>query len=280
MGKRHSYPGPLSSQPDYRTLTMNRTRRMNPFSLEDKNIIVTGASSGIGRQCAVQCSQAGARIILAGRDEGRLNETLGLMDGGREHIPVLFDLLDHTQAERAVKKAAAEAGPVDGVVHCAGISATLPFHMTTPGKLEHYFRINVGGALLLSQLVVKRSVFSGQGGSVVFISSVMGSAGESGKSLYSMTKGALLAASRSLAVEFAPRRIRFNCISPGVVRTPMSESALYSKDEESLSRIRSLHPLGLGHPEDVAGACIYLLSDAAKWVTGINLVVDGGYLAR
>jgi NAD(P)-dependent dehydrogenase (short-subunit alcohol dehydrogenase family) len=108
----------------------------------------------------------------------------------------------------------------------------------------------------------------------------MGVAGENGKTLYSMTKGALIAAVKSMSIELAPRKIRVNCISPGVVETPMSKSAVYSKDEDSLNRTKSLHPLGIGHPEDVANACIFLLSDASKWITGTNLVIDGGYLAR
>ena len=108
----------------------------------------------------------------------------------------------------------------------------------------------------------------------------MGSVGEVGKTLYSMTKGALLSASRSLALELAPKKIRVNCISPGVVDTPMSQSAVYSQSEESLNRIRSLHPLGLGRVEDVAHACVFLLSDEARWITGTNLFVDGGYTAR
>jgi len=146
--------------------------------------------------------------------------------------------------------------------------------------MEEFFRTNVIGAINLTKHAVKSAHFSETGGSVVFISSVMGVAGENGKTLYSMTKGALIAAVRSMAVELAPRKVRVNTVSPGVVESPMSRSAVYSKDEESLNRIRSLHPLGLGKPEDVANACLFLLSDEARWITGTNLVVDGGYLAR
>ncbi len=108
----------------------------------------------------------------------------------------------------------------------------------------------------------------------------MGMVGESGKTLYSLTKGALISGVRSMALELAPKKIRVNTVSPGVVETPMSSKAVYSQNEESLNRIKDLHPLGLGNSVDVANACIYLLSDAAKWVTGTNLIVDGGYTAR
>ena len=110
--------------------------------------------------------------------------------------------------------------------------------------------------------------------------SVMGIVGEVAKSLYSMTKGALIAGSRSLAIELADRKIRVNCISPGVVVTPMTQKAVYSRDDESMKKVTELHPLGLGTPEDVANACIYLLSDASRWISGTNLIADGGYTAR
>jgi NAD(P)-dependent dehydrogenase (short-subunit alcohol dehydrogenase family) len=140
--------------------------------------------------------------------------------------------------------------------------------------------VNVYGAMNVTRLLTRRQNISPQGGSIIFISSIMGVAGENGKSLYSMTKGALIAGTRSLAIELAPRKIRVNCISPGVVETPMSNSAIYSQHAESLDKIRNLHPLGLGSPTDVANACTFLLSDASKWITGINLIIDGGYTAR
>jgi NAD(P)-dependent dehydrogenase (short-subunit alcohol dehydrogenase family) len=146
--------------------------------------------------------------------------------------------------------------------------------------MEQFFQTNVISAVSLTKQVVKISQFSEEGGSIVFISSVMGIAGEKGKALYSMTKGALIAAVRSLAIELAPRKIRVNSISPGVVETPMSKNAIYSRNEESLNKIRTLHPLGLGQPEDIANACVFLLSNASRWITGTNLVADGGYLAR
>ena len=138
----------------------------------------------------------------------------------------------------------------------------------------------MGAANNLAWVLTKPAHMAEEGGSLVFITSVMATVGESGKSLYALTKGAVLAAAKSLAIELAPKNIRVNCVSPGVVVSPMSQKSFYSQGEETLNHIKSLHPLGLGTPEDVAAACVYLLSDAARWVTGSNLVVDGGYSAR
>jgi NAD(P)-dependent dehydrogenase (short-subunit alcohol dehydrogenase family) len=252
----------------------------NPFSLDDKLILVTGASSGIGRQCAVMCSYMGARVILFGRDPARLDTTCQMRNEPERHIIYAVDLVDYRKVEDIIPVLVSERGKIDGLINCAGISTTLPLNLSTPEKMEHFFKTNVIGPMNLTRLVVKPSHFSNNGGSVIFISSVMGIVGESGKVLYSMTKGALVASAKSLAVELSGRNIRVNSISPGVVESPMSQRAVYSKDQESRNMIIRLHPLGLGKSEDIANACVFLLSDSGKWITGTNLIVDGGYLAR
>ena len=252
----------------------------SPFSLEKKLIIVTGASSGIGRQCAISCSKLGAKIALLGRDRTRLEETLGQMEEPGIHMIFAIDLLEYNRVNEIVSEIVENMGRVDGLINCAGVSITLPLNSISPQKMEHFFQTNVISAVNLTRQVLKSSYFSEAGGSVIFISSVMGVAGENGKSLYSMTKGALIAAVRSMAIELSSRKIRINAISPGVVETPMSKNAIYSRSEETFNKVLSLHPLGIGQPEDVANACIFLLSDAAKWITGTNLIVDGGYLAK
>lgn len=254
--------------------------QFNPFTLDRKSIIITGASSGIGRQCAVSCSRSGGRIILMGRNMERLKDTLRLMERKEDHVIISIDLTDFEKVEYIVRELVDKEGKIDGLVNCAGVSATLPLNMVRPDKLNDFFRTNVQSAINLTRIVTRQSHFSEAGGSIIFISSVMAEVGESGKSMYSMTKGALTAGSRSLAIELAPRKIRINCISPGVVETPMSKNAVYSQTEESMNKIKELHPLGLGHPEDIAYACIYLLSDASRWITGTNLIADGGYTAR
>jgi NAD(P)-dependent dehydrogenase (short-subunit alcohol dehydrogenase family) len=252
----------------------------NPFSLNGKLILVTGASSGIGRQCAIFCSQMGATVVLFGRNQERLKETLRLMEEPDKHVIYSIDLLEYEKISVIVKEIVSQKGRIDGLINCAGISSTLPLNAVSPEKMEHFFQTNVIGGINLTKQVAKRPHISENGGSIIFISSVMGVTGESGKILYSMTKGALNSAVRSMSVELASRKIRINSISPGVVESPMSKSAVYSKDEESRSKIQSLHPLGLGSAKDIANACIFLLSDAARWITGTNLIVDGGYLAK
>lgn len=252
----------------------------NPFSLSGKVIVITGASSGIGRQCAVTCNSFGASVILFGRNIDRLNETRNLLPAKKKSMTISIDLTEFDKIDNIIGGVIKEKGKIDGLINCAGISTTIPFNMVKKEKLEEFLKVNVEAPANLTRIVVKNNHFSENGGSVIFISSVMSEAGEIGKSLYSMTKGALVALARSLSLELAPRKIRVNCISPGVVETPMSKNAIYSRNEESLNRIKALHPLGLGNPSDVAYACVYLLSDASRWVTGTNMIVDGGYLAR
>lgn len=251
-----------------------------PFSLLDKTILVTGASSGIGRQCAITCSEMGATVVILGRDQERLDETLSAMQEPARHLSYAIDLLEYDKVESIVKDVVVIKGKIHGLINCAGISTTMPLKLLKNDKIEKYFQTNVYSAINLTRIFTKRAHVADTGASVIFISSVMGAVGEVGKSLYGMTKGALLAATKSLALELAPKIIRVNCISPGVVVTPMSGNAVYSKDEESLNRIKSYHPLGLGKVEDVASSCVFLLSDEARWITGTNLFVDGGYTAR
>ena len=251
----------------------------NPFSLENKVVVVTGASSGIGRQCAISCSEMGAKIVLIARNKERLKETLSLMRG-EGHLIVPFDLTNYEDIKVCVKDIVAHCGRINGVLNCAGISTTLPLKLIDREQLDTFFHTNVCSAIELSREVCRVSNVSKEGASIVFFSSVMGCVGESGKSLYSMTKGALISAARSLACEFAHRNIRFNSITPGAILTPINENLPHMKDAELRKKLEDKHLLGLGSTEDIANACIYLLSDASKWVTGSNLVVDGGYTAK
>lgn len=253
---------------------------MNPFSLNDKLVCITGASSGIGRQCAISCSRMGATVVLIARNEQRLSETLLSMENADKHIIVPIDLTEYAQVESAVKDIVNKVGRINGVLHCAGISTTLPLKLVTNEKLEDFFKVNVFSAYNLTREICKMGHFSKDGGSIVFFSSVMGRVGESGKSLYGMTKGALASGARSLACELARKKIRVNTIAPGVVITPINRDLPHIADPERRAVLEQQHLLGLGKTEDIANACIYLLSDASRWVTGIDLCVDGGYTAR
>lgn len=251
----------------------------NPFTLENKTILVTGASSGIGRQCAIDCSKMGAKVVLLARNEGRLNETLSLMEG-ECHLTVVKDLTDFESIPLLVKDIVGKMGPLDGALHCAGISNTEPLKLVGVERLEEFFRANVFGAIELTREICKLKNVNKNGASIVFFSSVMGVVGESCKSAYSLTKGALISGMRSLAVEYAKKKIRFNCVSPGVIETPINAKQSYMKDPELRAQFEAKHLLGIGQCTDISNACIYLLSDASRWVTGHNLIVDGGYTSR
>jgi NAD(P)-dependent dehydrogenase (short-subunit alcohol dehydrogenase family) len=252
----------------------------NPmFSLKGKRILITGASSGIGRQCAIRCADAGAELLLLGRDEARLQETLGMLRRGSVAQLLSCDLTEGIP-EALLNAYVKDNGTIDGLVHAVGISTTLPLKMVTEQKLEHFYKTNISPAVLLTKWISKRGVRSDSGTSVVWFSSVMGLVGESGKALYALTKGALISGAKSLAIELAPYKIRVNCVAPGVVATPMTINAVYNQTEETKAKIESLHPLGIGHPDDVAYTVCFLLSDAARWITGTVIPVDGGYTAR
>lgn len=248
----------------------------NPFSLEEKTIVVTGASSGIGQQVAITCSRMGAKIALLGRNVERLEQTMSQMEGDG-HYMVSYDLTDLDHHKELVANIVDRLGPIDGLVNCAGISTVLPFKLVTPEKVEEFFKTNVFATVELTRQVLSMKNVSKQGASVIFFSSIMGCVGENAKSLYSLTKGALVSGCRSLAVEYAPKSIRVNVISPGVVETAINRNQPYLADPEKRKATEAKHPLGLGTTDDIANACVFLLSDASRWITGQNLVVDGGY---
>lgn len=253
----------------------------NPFSLKNKTVLITGASSGIGRETAIVLSKLGAKTVLLARNKDRLTETKNSLENTDNHLIISTDLSEIEQLEDVVKEVKLFVNKIDGIVHCAGMSSTIPIRSLNETKLNKHFGINVNAGMMLTKLLLsKKYALMDEGSSIVFISSVMGTVGEVGKTAYAMTKGALIAGVKSLSIELALRKIRVNAISPGVVITPLSSASFYSKNEDRLNKIKALHPLGLGETKDVANACAYLLSDASKWVTGINLIVDGGYTAR
>lgn len=245
----------------------------NRFNLSGKRIIVTGASSGIGRQCAVSFSASGAELLLLDKNEEGLIETQNMIGTGCQVLPV--NLTDYPLVETSVEKIKSTFGKIDGLVNCIGISSVLPIGFLTPEELGKFFTVNVIASTNLTRLLLKGGM--NRGGSIVFIASVMSIVGESGKTHYSMTKGALLSGVRSMALELAGRNIRVNTISPGVIVTPINANLPHIADPQKRQETESRHPLGLGEPEDIANGCQFLLSDASKWMTGQNLVIDGGY---
>lgn len=253
---------------------------MHPFSLHGKTILITGGTGGIGISIAQKSAEQGARIILLGRDEKKLKNVKSTLPQEVTHETWELDLLSPELESQLKEKLDAYDGTIDGFVHAAGISPALPLNTIKKDKVVETMQINTYSAIEIARQLTRKKHIPESGQSIVFISSVMATVGEPAKSLYGMSKGALLSASKSLALELAPKKIRVNCISPAVVLTPMSLSSPYSKSPESMQQMENKHPLGFGRPEDIAYACIYLLSEASRWVSGTDLVVDGGYSAK
>lgn len=242
----------------------------NPFSLEGKYILVTGASSGIGRSAAIECSKMGAKVIITARNEERLAQTLSELDG-EGHQMVLCDLNN----EEAIDKMVADLPEIQGLINNAGFTKILPAQFLSSEEINSVFQVNTVAPMILLQKLLKKKKLK-KGASVVFTSSLAGmGVCTVGNSMYSASKGAISAFIRCVALELAPKNIRVNAVCPGMVDTGILDSGTLTK--EQLDEDMKNYPLGrYGKPEDIAWAMIYLLSDASSWVTGDNLIIDGG----
>ncbi len=245
-------------------------------SLKNKTFLVTGASSGIGAACCKLLSGYGADIILIGRDSIRLSNVLNELNGG-EHTLLNFDLANVQDIEDALVPALTKYKKIDGFIHSAGVDVTVPLSNLNINHYLSIFNINVFSGFEIARVLSKKKYIPETGSSFVFISSVMGLNGVSGKVAYSASKGALISGCRSMAVELANKRIRVNCVSPAIVRTKLVDDLFSTLTDESVASIIKSHPLGLGKTDDVASACLYLISDDSRWITGSNLIIDGGY---
>lgn len=244
----------------------------NPFTLEGKTILITGASSGIGCETAIQCSKLGAKVIITARNEERLTETLNSMEG-EGHQKILADLSHCEELEKLVEA----IGNINGLVLCAGKSILTSFLFSTRVKYEDVFDVNFFAPIELLRLLVKKKKFQKES-SVVMVTSIGGvNCYAIGSSVYGPSKAALQSAMKQCALELAPRRIRVNGVSPGMVNTPFIAVGDSPISDEQFKADMERYPLKrYGEPQDVAFAIIYLLSDASSWVTGHALVIDGG----
>ena len=249
-------------------------KQFNPFSLVGKTILVTGASSGIGRQCAIDCSKMGAKIVAIGRNQERLDEVINEMKG--DGVNYSYDLSNIKGIKELVAKIVEEHGKLDGFIHAAGIEVTNPVKLSKPEEYESIFQLNCLSAFEIIKNLCGIKTFN-KGGSIVLISSISGVIARKGLSSYAASKGALMSAARVMALEMAPREVRVNTVSPGTILTPMMQKALNAMEENNRKKRVEGFPLGLGKTTDISNACIYLLSDASQWVTGQNLIIDGGY---
>lgn len=242
----------------------------NPFSLAGKTVLVTGASSGIGRQTAIECSRLAATVMLTARNQERLQEVFSQLEGEGHG---LF-LAEQTDAEQ-VQSMVSELPVLDGVVLCAGKGMTLPFPFCSREKYNEVFDVNFFAPVELLRLLVKKKKLA-KGSSVVFVSSIGGNGSYSlGNGIYGASKAAISSTMKFCARELAPKKIRVNSVNPGMVNTPLIKGGAISEEQHQADMER--YPLKrYGEPEDIAYGIIYLLSDASSWVTGHSLVIDGG----
>ena len=245
----------------------------NPFSLEGKTIFVTGASSGIGKTTAIECSKMGAKLVITARNEERLNQTLSEMEG-EGHVALIADLTN----EDDVKSLVSSMPELDGVIYNAGVGITVPLAFIKDEDLYRVFETNLFSTMKLNKVLLRKKRIK-KSASLVFTSSISALFNTPGISLYGSTKAALLSYMRSCACELADRKIRVNAVLPGMIQTDLINGGTLSEDDKA--RDMATYPLKrYGTPYDVAYAFIYLLSDASSWVTGTSLIVDGGKLMR
>jgi NAD(P)-dependent dehydrogenase (short-subunit alcohol dehydrogenase family) len=248
----------------------------NPLDLSGKLVLVTGASSGIGRATAVVLSRLGARLVLAGRRADALQETLAATENPANHLCSTFDLANLDDIPKWIAEVVNLAGaPLDGTVHCAGVTSFLPLRVVSSGNIDSIMVPNLHAALMLLRGVSARNAVPAAGASVVFISSAAALMASPGLSTYSASKAALGAVARCAAKELAAKRVRVNCIAPGYVKTPMLDQAANAFVD--FDRIEKAQFLGFIDPDEIGTMAAYLLSSAARSITGSQFVMDGGF---
>ncbi len=250
----------------------------NPMDLAGKCILVTGASSGIGREVAILLSELGARVVVSGRNQERLAQTLAALSG-EGHLAAPFDLGAVEGIGDWVKGLVKQTGPLDGLVHSAGARYTVPLKVERIARVDEVMRVNFTSAVMLAK-AFRQAGCSSRDSSIVFLSSVTAFQGEPGTAVYAASKAALTGLTKSLAMEFAGDRVRVNCVAPACVKSEMLERLRDMLTPEQYAAVEAMHPLGLGEPRDVANAVAFLLAGTGRWITGSVMVVDGGYSAR
>ncbi|MCQ2183061.1 MAG: SDR family oxidoreductase [Bacteroidales bacterium] len=241
----------------------------NPFSLAGKQILVTGASSGIGKAIAIACAGMGATVTATGRNEQRLAETISLMPGG-DHRAIRADLTRQEDIDALVE----QLPKLDGFVQCAGVGSRVLCKSLKKEDLDHVFQPNVEAPILLQTAILEKKKLN-RSASVVYIASRAAEAPSIGNAAYSASKGAIISYAKCLALELSARLIRVNCICPAMVWTDLIVAG--GVDKEQLEEAQTHYPLKrYGQPEDIANLALYLLSDASSWMTGSCIDITGG----
>ena len=241
--------------------------------IKGKKILITGATSGIGLALCEFLLNSDCDIIAVGRDEDKINH---LKDKFKENFKFVSLDLNLFEDYKKIFDDSLAGKKLDGLVHCAGIEETLPLTLYNTQSVRKIFDINVFSGIELLRYFSKQK-YSNDGASVVYLSSVMGELGQSGKIGYCSTKAAILGLVKSSSLELSKRKFRVNAVSPGVVNTPMTQKLFSQIEDENIKRIKEMHPLGIGEVEDVVPLIAFLLSDHSRWITGQNIKIDGGY---
>ncbi len=244
--------------------------------LENKNILITGASSGIGRECAIHCYKEGAKVHLLGRNENSLNEIYSRLNDKNNSYHIL-DLRDFAKYQSIIEDIVDKYGKIDGFIHSAGYQITLPISSMDYKQYIDIFEVNTISAFEFIKIITQKKYGNLKGMSIVLIASIMSIVADVALTAYCASKAALVGGAKALALELASKGIRVNCISPGTLSdTAMTENLKKQLSEEEFHKIENKYPLGLGITKDVSALCMFLLSDESEWITGQNLIVDGG----
>ena len=245
----------------------------NPFSLQNKTILVTGASSGIGKQTCITLAQMGANVVATARHEQRLAQTLSALPQPERHLKIVADLTQPNSLSALVS----QCPNLSGIVHSAGLLKLIPFKFATPDALDQIMQLNFYAPMWLTQQLLKQKKIE-SGASILFLSSISGNTTATlGHSLYASSKTALNGLTKVLAIELAGKKIRVNSLLPGMVRTELMDELLKTLSAEQLAADEKRYPLGYGNPENISQTIAFFMSDASQWITGTNLVIDGGF---
>lgn len=247
---------------------------LNPMDMKGALVLVTGASSGIGRETAILLSQLNARVVITGRNKERLSQTLDRLEG-TGHSSEPFDLDDTEAIPKWLRSIVDRNGPLGGMAHCAGVLQVLPVQFLTTAKVESLMHTNLTSSIMLVKAFRARGC-AVRGSGVVLISSTSPITGDAGLGAYAASKAAMIGFSRSAANELLADGLRINCVAPAVVKTEMVDRLSENVGADRVDVLTKRHPLGLGEPRDVAHAVAFLLAQTGRWISGSTLVIDGG----
>ncbi len=245
--------------------------------LQNKNILITGASSGIGKECAFRCYEEGAKVHLLGRNERSLKEIYAQLNDNNNSISVL-DLQDFERYQNIIENIVTTHGKIDGFIHSAGYQITLPISAMNYQMYLDIFSVNTISAFEFIRLLSKKNYGNLSCMSIVLIASVMSIIANPALTAYCASKAALVGGAKALALELANNKIKVNCVSPGYLEdTKMMTELDEILSNQELDNLKKGYPLGLGSTNDITALCLFLLSDESKWITGQNIIIDGGY---